>query len=198
MVDEVIKKKPINGKQKGNGFEGDIAKLFTAKFAPLNFKRTQSSGAIVGGYNAWSTKHYSPEMLGAFVGDIFPCNESDVLKEYGWTFKRTVECKFYRDADSFTALFKNPQIAEWFEQAAEDAKKLPGKLPLLIFKFNRTPIFFAIDSTDSFPALMSGSLELSYNTILNKQLISRKILIGLLDDALKDLNWWKLYESEKS
>lgn len=187
------KKKPVNGKAKGSGFELTIAKLFSDTFAPLNFKRTQSSGAIVGGQNDRFVTHYSADMLSAFVGDIFPCNEADVLKEHGWQFKRTIECKFYKDADSFTALFKNPQVGGWFEQAAEDAAKLKRN-PLLIFKFNHTPVFFAIDSTDELPKGLTSLMELAYNVKYNDKPAARTIKIGLLTEALVDLEWWKLYD----
>ncbi len=197
-MNQPIKKKPVNGKSKGNSFESTIAKLLSEKFNPLNFKRTQSSGAIVGGQNSKFVNNYSSSMLGAFIGDIFPCNESDVLRDLGWKFKRTIECKFYKEADSFSALFKNPQLAGWFEQAAEDASKLEGKRPLLIFKFNHTPVFYAIDDSDERPNNISSSMELVYNAAYNGGTASRKIYIGLLNDALTNLEWWKKYESEKS
>lgn len=186
------KKKSVNGRAKGHGFENTIAKLFSEKFAPLNFKRTQASGAIVGGLNSRFTVHYSDEMLNAFVGDIFAANEADVERSEGWKFKRTVECKFYKDADTFTALFKNPQLGSWFEQAAEDAAKLANKQPVVIFKFNRTPVFYAVNIDDDRPKIISSSLSLKYNITYNGVAKTREVFIGLLDDALQDLDWWKI------
>lgn len=204
MTDEKIevikqpKKKAVNGKAKGGGFESTIAKLLSEKFAPLIFRRSQSSGAILGGQNMSGLYKFSEEAKTLFIGDIVPSNESDVLRDLGWKFKRTIECKFYKEADSFSALFKNPQLAGWFEQAAEDASKLEGKRPLLIFKFNHTPVFYAIDDSDERPNNISSSIELVYNASYNGGIASRKIYIGLLNDALTNLEWWKKYESEKS
>lgn len=198
MTDTKPKRKGVNGKAKGNGFESTIAKLFSETFAPLVFKRTQSSGAIVGGFNSRFVTDYSSEMLTAFIGDIFPANEADVRRTEGWRFIRTLECKFYKEADTFSALFKNPQIGPWFEQAAEDAAKLPGSLPTLIFKFNRTPIFYAVDVADTRPGIISSSMILKYNITYNGVPKTREIFIGLLDDALQDLTWWKQNDQPKT
>lgn len=197
-LEKPIKKRPVNGKSKGNGFELTIAKLLSSTLSPLVFKRTQQSGAIVGGFNVVNTSSYSSEMLLAFVGDIFPSNEADVLRDHGWRAARTVECKFYKEADSFSSLFKNPQLVSWFEQAAADAAKLENRAPLLIFKFNHTPVFYALDKDDIRPNNISSSMELRYNAKYNGKQVSRTIFIGLLDDALTDIEWWKLYESKDS
>ena len=45
------KMRPGGGKAKGSGFENTVAKLLTKHLAPLNFIRTQGSGARVGGKN---------------------------------------------------------------------------------------------------------------------------------------------------
>lgn len=133
---------------------------------------------------------FSAEAKTLFIGDVVPSNESDVIRDEGWSFKRTVECKFYKEADSFSALFKNPTVGGWFEQAIEDASKL-DKEALLIFKFNHTPIFFAVDSTDVKPQNISSWMELKYNVKYNDRACSRTVFIGLLSEALLDLEWWK-------
>ena len=197
MTDEIkpkAKVKRINSKSKGSGFELTIAKLFSETFKPMIFRRSQSSGAILGGKNMWAMHQFSSEAKTLFIGDVVPSNESDVLRDHGWAFKRTVECKFYKEADSFTALFKNPIIGGWFEQATEDAGKLE-KPALLIFKFNNTPVFFAIDSTDVRPQNISSSVEIRYNVKYNDKPCSRTVFIGLLNDALLDSEWWKKRES---
>jgi hypothetical protein len=165
-----------------------IAKLFSATFAPLNFKRTQSSGAIVGGKNAWQSNLYSQHMLSAFVGDIFPINEEDVVKAEGWKFRFTIECKFYKEADNFTALFKNPQLISWWNQATADAAKLQDASPILIFKFNNTPVFAGVDpARNPFPPGERQTVTLQYWA----DGVRRTIEMAPLEELLKHPGWWK-------
>jgi hypothetical protein len=193
MSDEQIKitkapkKKPVNGKRKGSGFELTIGKKLSEVLAPLNFKRTQQSGAITGGKNARNNHLFSNAALSIFVGDIFPTNEADVEAELGWKFKFSLECKFYKTADNLDHLFANTKIKGWFEQACTDAAKI-GKEPLLIFKFNHTEIFCAVNSAtiDRLPATLSRSLQLSFPD-------GRAITVFLLKEAIEDLAWWKVY-----
>lgn len=193
-----VTKKRVNGKSKGNGFELTIAKELSTAFAPLCFKRTQQSGAIVGGRNAYQVKSYSNEMIGAFIGDIFAANEADVQRSEGWKFRFTIECKFYKEQDSFTSLFKKPQVIAWFEQAKVDASKINDKLPLLVFKFNHTPIFVAFETTCEPPPNVSTILSMWYNLFDTdgKIIGKRKIHIALLSELLEDLSWWKIYGAE--
>ena len=183
------KKKPVNGRAKGASFELTMAKLLSTTFAPLNFKRTQSSGAIVGGKNSWQTQLYSQHMLSAFVGDIFPVNEEDVAKAEGWKFRFTVECKFYKEADNFSALFKNPQLISWWEQACFDAAKLPDRAPVLIFKFNNTPVFVGVDPARTpFPPGQRQTVTLKYW----QDGALRTLEMAPLLELLTHPEWWKM------
>lgn len=192
---EVKKKKPVNGRAKGHGFENTIAKQLSEAFAPLTFKRTQMSGAMVGGMNARFNSHYSQQMLTAFVSDIFPSNEDDVAKAEGWRFRFTCECKFYKEPDTFASLFKNPQVKGWWEQATSDAAKLNDKEPLLIFKWNHTPIFIGFDpeKVEVPPTLDKCGTVLSLN--YDQAGSRRQLAIVPLLEALKDPDWWKLHEN---
>lgn len=185
---EKPKKKPVNGKAKGSGFENTIAKLFSATFAPLEFRRSQSSGAILGGQNHVFLHKFSDAAKALFVGDIVPTNEADVEKVEGWRFRFTVECKFYKEADGFSSLFKNPQLISWWEQACADASKISDKAPILIFKFNHTPIYAGIDPTlTALPAKMLQTVSLRYYV----KDLERRLEICHLDELLKEQAWWK-------
>lgn len=182
------KTKRINSKSKGSGFENTIAKLFSTTFAPLEFRRSQSSGAILGGQNHVFLHKFSNAAKALFVGDIVPTNEADVEKAEGWRFRFTVECKFYKEADSFSSLFKNPSLVSWWEQACADAIKISDKAPILIFKFNHTPIFAGIDPTlTPLPPKMLQTVRLRYYA----SDLERTLEICHLDELLKEPTWWK-------
>ena len=131
------KKKRVNGKAKGNGFERGIANKLSTLLSPLEFRRSQSSGAILGGLNAKNLKKFSAGIQALFVGDVTPTNETDVLASEGWSWRFTIECKSYKTVDNLQQLLENSKILAWFDQATDDAAKL-NKEPMLIFKFNHT------------------------------------------------------------
>lgn len=143
------KMKPGGGKKKGNGFEGVVSKTLTEKLQPLNFLRTPGSGARVGGKNfATIGAMFGEEALKIFVGDVVPVNE----KQVGITFHHSVECKFYKTQDHITSLANGTsKVYAWMKEAEEDAKKI-NKHPMIIFKWNNTPIYVGtkIKGTESF------------------------------------------------
>ena len=138
--------RPGGGKAKGNGFEGTVAKLLTKALQPLNFIRTPGSGARVGGKNFETIgQMFGEDALKIFVGDVVPVNE----RAEGVEFKHSIECKFYATPDGFTSLVAGKaNLFKWFQEAVDDAAKV-GKNPMLIFKWNHTPIFVAVDTTSS-------------------------------------------------
>jgi len=189
MSDEILVEKPkkrTNSKRKGSQFEGHIGKILGDTLAPMKFKRSQSSGAILGGANEKFLDNYSDEIKTMLVGDVVPTNESDVLRAEGWKFRFTIECKFYQTPDNISHLFNNSKIKGWFEQAYTDSLKL-NKEPILIFKFNHTDIFCAVndETIGSLPIKISQQLHLVYNEPY------RAITILLFKEALLDLEWWK-------
>ena len=170
----------VNGKAKGSGFENVIAKLLTKTFSPFVFKRSQSSGAILGGSNVKNIHHFGTTAKNLFVGDVVPINEDDVLTSHKIKFRYSIECKFYKSSDSFASLFNQPQLIDWFNQACTDAEKV-DKDPLLIFKFNRTPIFVALKHTD---VIVDNTV-----TITNIKL-KCPMKIMLLDNYIQHQNDW--------
>lgn len=139
-------KKRKNSKGKGNGFENTVAKTLSKALAPLNFIRTPGSGARVGGKNFETIgKMFGEDALKIFVGDVVPVNE----RQEGLRFHHSIECKFYATQDPFTALVASTaNLFKWFKEAEDDAKRV-DKNPMLIFKWNHTPIFAAVDTTGS-------------------------------------------------
>lgn len=135
------KMRPGGGKSKGSGFEGKVAKLLSSALPPLNFIRTQGSGARVGGKNFETIgKMFGADALKLFVGDVTPVNETEAQVR----FKFCVETKFYKTPDTFNQLLSgSANIYKWMEEIIIDAAKI-DKIPILIFKWNNTPIY-AID-----------------------------------------------------
>lgn len=169
------KKKGVNGKKKGSGFEGTIAKLFSKTFAPLNFMRSPGSGARVGGKNFETFgKMFGEDALKLFASDVVCLNERDE----NITFKHSVECKFYKTPDSFASLFTGKaNVYGWFEESVIDAAKT-NKNPILIFKWNNTPIFAAVN------------LETVIPDGINKIVLNNKIQVCQLDDLIQHIDFW--------
>lgn len=187
-IEPIVKKKRINSKSKGNGYENTVSKLLIGALAPLKFRRSQSSGAILGGQNSKFLEQFSLEARTLFVGDLVPSNESDIFRDFGWKFRFTLECKFYKNCETLDHLFGNTKIAGWFEQAYNDSLKL-GKEPLLIFKFNHTESFCACDISSKIPNNLSRSMIMNFPS-------GRSINIFLFKESLMDLEWWKKFETK--
>lgn len=170
------KMRPGGGKAKGSGFEGTIAKQLTKHLAPLNFIRTQGSGARVGGKNFETLgKMFGEDALKLFVGDVVPINERDT----GLTFKFSIETKFYKTPDHFPALVAGTaNFFKWFEEAVIDAMKV-NKAPMLIFKWNHTPVFVAVNAIG---CPLDGRFTIST--------ASRTIAVFELDDLIHKPEFW--------
>ncbi len=166
--------KRVNGKKKGSSFEGKISKTLTEKLQPLNFKRSEGSGARVGGQNSILAANYSKLMLALFTGDVVPTNE---CVEGNPRFKFCIECKAYKDAERMEALFETSNIYAWLEEVKIDAAKI-DKLGIVIFKFNNTPIYCA---TEKHVELPSG---VKFITLLNGEKVCH------FDDLLKHHSFW--------
>ena len=169
------KTKRTNGKKKGNGFELTIAKLFTKTFEPLNFIRSPGSGARVGGKNFEAFgKMFGEDALKIFVADVVCLNERDT----GIEFLHSIECKFYKTPDSFqNLLLGKANVYGWFEESVTDAKKT-NKNPILIFKWNNTQVFVAVDAKTKIP------------DSINKIVLINGIQVCLLDDLLPHTDFW--------
>ena len=176
---EKRKLKPGMGKAKGNGFEGTIAKKLTAALAPLTFIRSPGSGARVGGKNFETFgKMFGEDAMKLFVGDVVPTNEKDAKQIFYWS----IECKSYAKSDSFeTMVAGNSNIFKWFEESVVDAAKT-NKQPILIFKWNHTPIYVAVKSkfADKWPVKERMTLTQG----------DRSLDIFYLDDLLSVPSFW--------
>jgi hypothetical protein len=124
----------VNGKQKGNKFERDIANMFSERFAEYTgiekaFRRNPDSGSFFGGTNVDRKDVYDTEW--AIYGDLI-CPRN---------FNFTVECKWYKSAPVFNAVLTESitEWDDWIGQARQDAEAC-GKDMLIIIKYNRTQI----------------------------------------------------------
>jgi hypothetical protein len=167
------KRKSINSKRKGLGNERDIANLLSEYLDPLKFRKSENSGAIVGGKNfEILAQKFSKEALRLFIGDIVPLNES----ECNLKFRFVIEAKAYKDADKVHHLLnKESSIYKWMDEARINAKKLDLE-PMLIFKWNNTPRMVCVENHIDIPT--------KYITLIDNTKIT------FLDDLLKYKNFW--------
>jgi hypothetical protein len=173
------KLKPGMGKAKGNNFEGQVAKKLTAALAPLTFIRSPGSGARVGGKNfATFGKMFGEDAMKLFVGDVVPTNERDTNLSFLWS----IECKSYAKSDSFeTMVAGNSNVFKWFEESVIDAAKT-GKEPILIFKWNHTPIYAATT------VITAGCIPVKPRLTLDQG--ERSLAIFYFDDLISDPSFW--------
>lgn len=123
----------------------------------LQWERTPMSGAL----NA----------VHSLKGDIYIPNSRNVF---------CIEVKSYKD-DHLTSKIlssKNPQFYEWWYQACQQAEKC-DKLPLLIFKYNRSKWFVATGE-------LYASIELDHMYLYDKTSDSG-VYVYLLEDWLKTM-----------
>lgn len=149
---------------KGKSFEREVAGIFNKRFKGYYniekpfMRNLEGSGSYFGGKNAHrGDSHFNPQ-----TGDIKTPDD----------FKFTIECKNYKEAPSLAMIVKREvkQWDNWLAQTLQDAET-SGKFPLLIIKYNYTPII-AISKEGIF------NIEplISYN----------KYRVYLLDELLKN------------
>lgn len=130
------RKKSINSKKKGSAFERTVVKILEEHFIDKKFSRSNGSGAMIGGQNAYRAANFDNRALELMTSDVV-CISGP--------FIYSVEAKNYNAFDGLTRLINgNSKIYEWFNQAATDAIRA-NKRPLLIFKYNRTDIYSVCD-----------------------------------------------------
>lgn len=172
------KKPRKNSRAKGAGFEGKVAKALSAAL-PLTFIRSPGSGARVGGQNFEKFgAMFGADAMKLFVADVVPTNERDV----GYTFKWSIECKFYAQVETFSNLFMgNSNVYKWFEESVIDAAKV-NKKPILIWKWNQTKIFVAIEDT--------GDLDFVPEFRIHHTANSRALAVYDFEDLLTKPDFW--------
>lgn len=137
LVEVPKKKKRVNSKAKGSGFERTISNMFAKAFEPMAFKRTDGSGARLGGKN-WEKMFatFSKEMMAQYIGDICSTNEADCP----FNFNFVVECKSYGEREPAELLFGKSLIYGWILEVEADCIKL-NKPGIVICKWKNTPIY---------------------------------------------------------
>lgn len=122
-------------KNKGSGFEREIAKYLSDKYGE-SFIRAPGSGAYVGGKNQHRTEVLHEGQIRSFKGDIVP----------GQSFtKMNVECKFYADFPFHLLLTGECKVIDaWIGQLMDVADSTD--LNILFMKFNRKGRYIAVQS----------------------------------------------------
>ena len=141
----------VDSRQKGARAETTIRDLLRERTG-LQWERVPSSGAL-------DPKH-------GLKGDLYVPNEDNYY---------CVEVKHYKD-DHLTSKVltdKDPQLIDWWDQTVREASQVK-KVPLLIFKFDRSKIFVAFDG------IPTGIYKYMYVNVP-----SREFNIALLEDWLK-------------
>ena len=129
----------VNGKQKGNKFERDIANMLSERFESATgvekgFRRNPDSGSFFGGTNIHRTEIYDTDY--ALYGDLI-CPRN---------FNFSIECKNYKTAPPLNAIL-NQKVGEWdvwLKQATQDAE-VSEKDMMMIVKYNRTETMVFVD-----------------------------------------------------
>jgi hypothetical protein len=166
-------KKRVNSKSKGANWENKVAKTLAENLPPLKFKRTQQSGAIVGGKNFQTTGQlFSVSALNLFVGDVMATNED----ECDVRFRFVIECKAYRDEEKLSALLSGKsKIYEWLGEVDIDKVKV-DKEGIVIFKFNNGKPYVAVNADVKLPV--------NFITLIDG------CKVCLFEDLLKHRDWW--------
>jgi hypothetical protein len=122
-------------KNKGSGFEREIARYLSEKYSE-SFIRAPGSGAYVGGKNQVRKEVLHEGQIRSFKGDVVP----------GQSFKRmNIECKFYADFPFHLLLTGDCKVIDaWIDQLMDVAD--PNDVNLLFMKFNRKGRYVAVQS----------------------------------------------------
>jgi len=119
---------------------------------------------------------FGEDALKLFVGDVAPINE----KEARVSFNVAIECKNYKDPDDLPKMLNGKaNVWAWMQEAITDAAKI-NRVPVLIFKWARTPIYAAVLTSDA-PNILGG-------TIITNDIAS--ITIYELENLLTAKNFW--------
>lgn len=125
---------PSPQKNKGSGFEREIAKFLTDLYGE-SFIRAPGSGAYVGGKNQERKQVLHEGQIRSFKGDIVP----------GPSFhKMNAECKFYKDFPFHLMLSGEcKQLDSWLDQLLDASDE--GDCNVLFMKFNRIGRYIAVE-----------------------------------------------------
>lgn len=126
---------PSPQKQKGSGYEREVAKYLSDKYGE-SFIRAPGSGAYVGGKNQVRKEVLHEGQIRSFKGDVVP----------GHSFKRmNIECKFYADFPFHLLLTGDCKVIDaWLDQLMDVADT--DDVNLLFMKFNRKGKYVCVQS----------------------------------------------------
>lgn len=132
-------RKRVNGKQKGGEFERlicrKLSKWVTGSERPECFWRSASSGAKA-----------TQDGISGQVGDIIAIDHKHHMDQFDLTRRFIVECKSHKDfrwdflIDSH---YDKSNICKWWMELMSKCLE-HGKMPMLIFKKNNSPIYVAM------------------------------------------------------
>ena len=144
----------VDSRDKGARAES-LVKNALRRATGLNWERTPGSGAL-------NEKH-------GLKADLYVPNEKNLY---------AVEVKHYAEDHLTSSVLtsKTPQLIEWWKQAIRQGKQV-SKIPLLVFKFDRSKLFVA------FTEVPSGS----YRYMLIR-VDEHEFFVALLDDYLPSEN----------
>lgn len=147
-----------NPKNKGNGFERRVAKLFS-EWTGVKFMRTPSSGAI---------HNFNDKRV---VSDIVP--PLSIGK-----FPFSIECKNVNCSWEFSNLLEDTSqtIKDHWKQCEDDANR-EGLVPLLVFTKNYRPVLAVMPyrAWDCSPSVIQSIPHLVLNNIWAQSLVMFKL-----------------------
>lgn len=128
---------PSPSKNKGSGFERELAKFLTEHYGE-QFIRSPGSGAYTGGNNSHRRQVLHNGQVRSFKGDIIPGESFELLN---------CEAKFYADF-AFHQLFEECSTLEtWIKQVMDASDE--GDLNILFMKFNRKGRYVAVQANNN-------------------------------------------------
>lgn len=153
-------KKRKNGRTKGNSFERLVAKLLS-NWWDEEFHRTPSSGGL----------HWKRD--NRVTGDVVTPENSN--------FPFSIECKKV-EGWNFEQLLKDTgEIKSWWCQCFKDSEEV-GKIPLLIFSKNRSPIYYMTTKEVAEIIFESSEQKNFFITKLNTFGADLFVFVGILSD----------------
>lgn len=131
---------PSKQKNKGSGYERDVAKFLTNLYNET-FIRTIGSGAFIGGVNKSRTDYLTEDQTRSHKGDVTPPQ----------TFKyANIECKFYQDMPFYKLFTGDIALLDtWIEQVLDVEDE--GDVNIIFMKFNRKGQYVCYQSKSGIP-----------------------------------------------
>jgi hypothetical protein len=151
----------INGRNKGASFERKVAKLISLWWG-VDAHRTPGSGGL-----HWKRDNrVSGDIVIGVDGEDYPFS-NECKKVEGWNFEQLIK--------------GTGEVTAWWAQCTRDAKEV-GKIPLLVFSKNRSPIYFMIPYEDYVKLDMKE--QNYFITTFELDDVKHTVVVGFFDDLL--------------